>query len=206
VVSTARVDVRDRQAGADVPIWPADGMLLVGAPTGTTAYALPDLTVRWHRDDLDLAGRWLQPGCAAAVCSLSWQGGLWVLDPASGAMRWADGRWNYAEQAGRFLLAANESGPERTQKISILDPDTGRVLGDFGAWRTLGEAAPDGTVIGLRKHLADDAVWYARLDPATQGVRLLGTAEEVSGDCQSTGDVLVCRLMDASVGIWSLKD
>ena len=204
VIATARVPIEPTRAGADVPIWLNGDLLMVGAPTGTTAYALPGLAERWH-SDVDLTGRWLQPACGEAICSLSWQGGLWVLNADSGTMRWSDDRWNYADQAGAYLLAADDMGAGRTQRISVLDPANGRVLGDFGAWHSIGEAATDGSVIGMWEPMTENVVWYARLDPATQGVRLLGRAESVAGDCQTTTDVLVCRRIDASVGIWSLK-
>jgi len=204
VTATARVPIEPTRAGADVPILIAGDLLMVGAPTGTTAYALPGLAERWH-SDVDLTGRWLQQSCGGAICSLSWEGGLWVLNPGTGTMRWSDDRWNYADQAGAYLLAADDTAGGRTQRISILEPANGRVLGDFGEWHSIGDAAADGTVIGLRELMTDNVVWYARLDSATQGVRLLGKAESVAGDCQTTPDVLVCRRIDASVGIWSLN-
>ena len=204
VVARAKVRLRAAPRGADVPIWVAGDLILVGAPTGTDAYRLPGLTPGWH-SDVDLGGRWVQDGCATGICALSWQGGLWLIDRQSGARRWAGDRWNFADQAGRYLLAtANEPG-ERGRVVSVLDPDTGDVRGDFGRWHSLGAADRDGMVIGLREHLADDKVFYARLDPATLRVRVLGAAEEVSGDCRTTAEVLVCRRIDASVGLWRLK-
>jgi hypothetical protein len=78
------------------------------------------------------------------------------------------------------------------------------VHGDFGEWRSAGSARADGTVVGLRQRIGDDVVFYALLDPATLTVRVLGMATEVSGDCQATTDVLVCRRIDAGVAIWPL--
>jgi len=202
VAGAARVPIESAQRGVDVPVWPKGDLLMVAAPGGTTAYALPALTERW-RSDLELTGRWLPTSCGDAICSLSWQGGLWVQDAATGALRWADFRWAYTEQAGAYLLAA--AGGGRTQKVSVLDPADGRVLGDFGDWHSIGEAAVDGTVIGVRELTSENVVWYARLDPATRAVHVLGMADRVAGDCQTTRDVLVCRRIDASVGIWSLK-
>ncbi|MEV6494498.1 hypothetical protein AB0M20_38630 [Actinoplanes sp. NPDC051633] len=204
VIAAARLPVREHPVGSDVPIWPSDDLLLVGVSNGTTAYSLPALQERWH-SRADLTGRWLQPACGGAICSLSWEGGLWVLNPATGVLRWADERWNYADAAGAYLLAADNADSTGVGVISVLDPATGRVLGDFGKWQALGEPAADGTVIAQRKKTSDNIVWYARLDPATQGVRVLGKAERVAGDCQATTDVLICRRIEATVGIWSLK-
>jgi hypothetical protein len=203
VTATAKVPVRDQQAGADVPVWPAGDLILVGAPEGTTAYTLPGLVQRWHSSS-DLAGRWVQPDCVTLICSLNWQGGVLALDRVTGTKRWADSRWNYADQAGRYLLASENSGDQRPV-VMVLDPDTGRVLGDFGPWHTIGGAGSDGLVFGLHEQARDNTVFYAVLDPANHGVRVLGAAAEVSGDCQRAGEVLVCRRIDASVGIWQLK-
>jgi hypothetical protein len=69
----------------------------------------------------------------------------------------------------------------------------------------VGAARADGMVVGLHEQPLDDTVFYAELDPANRGVRVLGSAVDVSGDCQTTDEVLVCRRIDASVGIWALK-
>lgn len=204
VTATAKVPMRDQQAGADVPIWPAGDLILVGAPTGTTAYTLPGLVQRWH-SPAELAGRWVQTECATLICALNWQGGVLTLDRATGTRRWADPRWNYVDQAGPYLLASENSGDQRSPVVVVLDPDDGRVLGDFGPWLTIGAARPDGLVPGLHEQIVDNIVSYAVLDPANRGVRVLGSAVDVSGDCQSAGEVLVCRRIDASVGIWQFK-
>jgi hypothetical protein len=204
VTATAKVPVRDQQANADVPIWPAGDLILVGAPDGTTAYTLPGLVQRWH-SSADLAGRWVQPDCTTLICSLNWQGGVLALDRVTGQRRWADPRWNYADQVGPYLLASANSADQRDPVVVVRDPADGRVLGDFGPWHTVGGARADGMVVGLHEQPLDDTVFYAELDPANRGVRVLGSAMDVSGDCQTTDEVLVCRRIDASVGIWALK-
>jgi hypothetical protein len=202
---TARrtVPLRKRPPGADVPVWPAGDLVMVGTEQGTIAYTLPGLTERW-RSGLDLTGRWVQPDCVL-ICSLSWQGGLWLLDRDTGERRWSDDRWNYADQAGEHLLVTDNEPGEDDRTVSVLDAETGRVRGDFGRWHSIGAPRSDGTVMGLREQLVDSVVWYARLDPGTLGVRVIGKAAEVSGDCRTTPDVLVCRRVDATVGLWQLK-
>ncbi len=56
----------------------------------------------------------------------------------------------------------------------------------------------------LRSEPAAAVVRYGLFDPVTLRVRVLGAAEPVYDDCQTTPDVLVCRRIDASVGIWRL--
>ncbi|MFG1604184.1 hypothetical protein [Actinoplanes sp. NPDC049265] len=204
IVAGVTTHPRDLGRGADTPVWTAGDLILVGVPTGTDAYHLPDLRRGWHTS-LDLVGRWVQSDCATGICSLGWQGGLWLLDRETGARRWIGTRWNYADQAGRYLLATENEPGERGRVISVLDADTGDVRGDFGRWHSVGAAGADGTVIGLREQLSGDTVHYARLDPDTLRIRVLGAADQVSGDCQTTAEVLVCRRIDASVGLWRLS-
>jgi hypothetical protein len=203
VTAAAKVTLRSRQAGADLPIWLTGDQVLVGVPDGTTAYALPDLAELWH-SPADLAGRWVQEDCVGTICSLNWQGGIQALDPATGLRRWADSRWNYVDQVGAYLLASDNSGREPSRVATVVDPANGRILGDFGPWRATGAARDDGTVLGLRPQVDDETLWYALLDPRTLGVRVLGAADRVAGDCRPTKQVLVCRRLDASVGIWHL--
>ena len=213
------LEVRDALTGAltakaDVPVprdwrsrgismWVADDMVLVGGQDGTTAYALADLSKRWT-NGVDLAERYVLPHCDAAVCVVGSFTGVEVLDPATGKQLWAADQWSALEQVGGYLLADGPVGGPATEPQAVVEPLTGRQRGDFGAWRATGEVRPDGTVIGLRQHLGDDVVWYATLNPATLAVRVLGAADRVSGDCQTTPEVLVCRRLDASIGIWPL--
>ncbi len=203
VTASATVPVRSRPVGADLPVWPTGDLILVGAPDGTAAYTLSGLVERW-RSPVDLAGRWVQDGCAA-ICSLSWQGGLRVLDRGTGRQRWSDARWNYVDQVGPWLLASDNAGQERLPRVSVVDPGTGRVHGDFGAWQPIGADRPGGTVYGMREEPDDHTVWYARLDLTTPAVRVLGRADRVSGDCRTAAGVLVCRRIDGTVGVWRLQ-
>jgi hypothetical protein len=220
VDQNGRLDVRDVATGAvtarttiDVPadwarrgiaLWPDRDLILIGDHARATAYALPGLTRRWT-SPVDLYASYVGPDCGDAVCIFSPRGGtMRVVDRATGRERWASDRWSYADRAGRYLLAAAaRSDAEST--LAVVDTRTGQVRGDFGPWQGIAAPQPDGTVVGLRVQRGTDTVYYARLDPAALSTRLLGTADHVSGDCQTTPDVLVCRRVDASVGIWRLS-
>ena len=186
-----------------ISMWAADGLVLLGGRAGTTAYSLTDLAKVWD-NTIDLAERYVLPHCADAICVVGTLTGVQVLDPATGKARWASATWSALEQAGAYLLADGPVGGPAAQPQAIVDPHTGRRLGDFGNWHSASGPRPDGTVIGLRQKSGDDVVWFAALDPATRAVRVLGSADRVSGDCRTTAEVLVCRRLDASVGIWSL--
>jgi hypothetical protein len=203
VRARTRVPMPVRQPDVALPVWPAGELLLVGEGGGTVGYTLPGLTRVWRSAE-NLTGRWVEPDCGGVVCALDWPGGVRALDPATGELRWSHDSWNHVREVGGYLLAGNDSGPPADRRLTVVDPRTGRVRGDFGRWQTLGPARPDGTVLGIRTESPGDLVRYAVLDPARMSVRLLGTAQPVSGDCNVTPRALVCRRIDASVGIWRL--
>ena len=203
VVAAQDVPVPEGWSQRAITVWPAGDLILVGGEGGVTAYALADLRERW-RNTLDLSARWVQSDCGGEICVFSYRGGVQVLDPATGRTRWTGDHWTAAAQAGPYLLFTGNEGVDGNYPLAVLDPDTGTVLGDFGAWQVTGDARPDGTLVGQHQRVGDETLWYALLDPATRGVRVLGMATGVADDCRSTTAVLVCRGIDASVAIWPL--
>ena len=216
--TTGHIEVRDTVTGTlvyqgdvttrpgwsrrGITVWPSGDLVLVGGLGGITAYTLAGLSPRWH-STVELAGHWVQD-CVDAICVFGYRGGVQALDPGTGRVRWTADRWTTAAEAGPYLLVSGDEGLEGRYPLAVVEPRTGIVHGDFGAWRVAGPARADGTVVGLRQRIGDDVVFYALLDPATLAVRLLGTATAVSGDCRATTEVLVCRRIDATVAIWPL--
>jgi hypothetical protein len=213
---TGRLAVRDTLTGAvvaaitipapadwarsGVALWPDDDLILVGDHTTATAYTLSGLTERW-RAPVDLYTTYVGSGCVDVVCLFSPGGtGIQILDRATGRVRWSSDRWAYGEQLGRYLLVSRgEPGPD--QPPDVVDSRTGRLLGSLRPWQSVG-AARHGGVIALRPERVESRVWYGLLDPVRLSTRLLGVAERVYGDCQTTPDVLICRRIDGPVGIW----
>jgi outer membrane protein assembly factor BamB len=187
-----------------ITVWPTGDLVLIGGLGGITAYTLAGLLPRWH-STVELSGRWVQD-CLDAICVFGYRGGVQALDPGTGRLRWTEKRWTTAAEAGSYLLVSGNEGLEGSYPLAVVEPHTGAVHGDFGAWRAAGPPRADGTVVGLRQRIGDDIVFYALLDPARLTVRVLGTATTVSGDCQATTDVLVCRRIDAAVAIWPLTE
>jgi hypothetical protein len=205
VTATRTIEVPADWARLGIALWPDGDLILAGDHAGATAYAVPALTERW-RAAVDLYSSYVGPGCGDAVCLFSPRGGgVRVLDRATGRDRWASDRWSYGDRVGLYLVVGGGDGTRRSQTLAVVDIMTGRVRGSFGNWQGTGPAPPDGSVIGLREQSADDIVWYARLDPATLRTHVLGAADHVSGDCQTAVEVLICRRVDASVGIWRLS-
>ncbi|GID97097.1 hypothetical protein ACFQFC_30795 [Amorphoplanes digitatis] len=203
LVSAVDVPAPAEWARRGVSVWTAGDLVLVGGLGGITAYALADLSPRWH-SSVELSGSWVQD--CVAVCVFGYRGGVRVLDPVTGRVRWAADHWTAADPAGGYLLVNGNEGLEGRYPLAVVEPDTGLLHGDFGEWRSAGAVRADGTIVGLRQRLGDDVVFYAMLNPATLAVRVLGSATFVSGDCQPTTDVLVCRRIDASVAVWPLTE
>ncbi|WP_203815928.1 outer membrane protein assembly factor BamB family protein [Paractinoplanes ferrugineus] len=184
-------------------MWPVGDLVMVDVGNGYDAYRLPGLDRLWHTAT-DLSQSSVETDCGVIICMFRQQRGMTAVDPATGRAVWRSERWGYAEPFGSYLLAG--AGPE-TPALSVLDPATGQVLGDFGDWQSLGPAG-GGRLYGKKDAKGQYRIWYGLLDPATRQVEYLGTAERVSGNCQTApiaDPVLVCRLVDASYAVWHLR-
>ncbi len=202
IAATRRGPPLDPKSNSVVSAVGATAMIGGGAG-GVTAYTLPGLTPIWTTD-VDLSQTW-QNGCGEVLCAFRPQQGVLVLDPATGRLLWGSQRWAYAAPAGNYLVAAVLNRKPDDPSYWVLDPRTGRVLGDFGKWEMItSDTVPD-QLYGLYTVPGRDVIFYGVLDPARRSVHILGTGERVSGNCQTSADALVCRLVDASVAIWRLR-
>ena len=207
-----RIETRDARTGRVLAsiagpgtAEPVGDLLLSDAgPGGLTGYHLPELSRRW-RSDVDLSQSWTQTACGAVICAFRPQRGITVLDPATGRQLWTAERWAFAEPFGPYLIATVLNRGADDPKQWILDPVTGRVLGDFGPWQALGAGPAPALLSGVRDTPGGFVVWYGVLDPRTGRASILGAAQQVSGDCQIDAGVLICRLVDASVAVWRLR-
>ena len=184
-------------------IWPVGSLLIASADGGFDAYRLPGLRRLWHTT-ADLSRSWMQTDCAEVICAFRQPSGMTVLDPADGRVLWDSGAWAYAEPLGRYLLAISSAAEGDVPPLWVLDPRTGKALGNFGPWEGLG-LAPGGLIYGKREVRGGYQVFYGLLDPADRSVDVLGSAERVSSGCETGGGVLACRLVDASVAVWPLR-
>jgi hypothetical protein len=189
-------------AGASPPPRVAGDLLLVDDGSRTvTAYGLDRLDRRWQltRDP----GREFAPiPCGAGLCLYRRHGGVRAADPATGRTVWSDGRWENLTRAGDRLLASRP-GRVGTAPLTVLDPATGEIRGELGAWQVVRVAAGSGRVTGVRV-TPDGTAWVAELDPVTARVRVLASLRDISGDCEAGPGVLICRRPGGSVGVWRL--
>ncbi|XVU24006.1 PQQ-binding-like beta-propeller repeat protein [Actinoplanes sp. CA-054009] len=211
--ANGRLETRDAYtgklvAGRTLPlrtgyVWPVGDLITVDTRDGFSAYHLPDLTYRW-RTTADLSQSWMQADCGALICTFRQQTGMVALDRQTGRALWSSELWAYAEPAGPYLAATRLDRRIDEPAVWLLDPATGRAVGDFGRWESLGRTA-DGMIYGKIDVRGEYVLYYGLLDPSEQAIRVTGAASGVSGNCRAAEGVLICRLVDASVGVWPLR-
>jgi hypothetical protein len=190
---------------ADSIVWAVGDLAIIGSQAGgVTAYRLPGLTPLWSTR-VDLGQTWMQTDCGPVLCAFRPQHGIVVLDPADGHLLWQSGRWAYAAPAGPYLIAAVLDRTGDDPAYWVLEPRTGRVLGNFGNWDVVSSDTVQHTLYAIHLVPGQSTIYYGTLDPVRRTATILGRGEEVSGSCQTSADALVCRLNDASVAIWRLR-
>ncbi|WP_328461170.1 PQQ-like beta-propeller repeat protein [Actinoplanes sp. NBC_00393] len=185
-------------------LWPAGDLVLIGAGgSGTTGYDITDgLAPSWHTG-MNLSWYRGPSQCGDLICAFLPQRGILVIDPVSGRERWSSDRWDFAERIGAHLLTGM---PDTAYpRLYVLDAQTGDVLADMGLWQSAGPGPEPGTAYVRRTVSGEDRLWYGVLLLDRHRIRVLGSADRVAGDCHFTVGVLVCRRIDASVGVWRLR-
>lgn len=166
------------------------------------AYSLDTLRPLW-RSPLPERGDWfVVQGCGrGSLCLLGREGGVGVLAEATGQLRWTSYDWVSMRAVGDRLVAHSRSSFGAPSHTAVLDPRTGAELHDLGRWDMIGMAGPDRITL-LRRDAATGRAWFGVTDPSIGVVRTLGAVTDVSGDCHSTAGWVLCRKLNASVGIW----
>jgi hypothetical protein len=218
LTDSGRLETRDPHTGklvASLPLsavpgrqnglmWAIGGLIVVqDGERGFDAYHVPGLNKAWTTTSVPTQS-WTEGDCGRLLCAFQMQRGLSVMDLATGRLLWSADRWSYAEAAGPYLLATEPDRNTDTPAVFVLDPDTGRVMGDFGQWEVRGQSK-DGTVYGTLDVPGKYQMFYGVLDPASRHVHILGSGTSVSGSCEIGPDVLLCRLVDASIALWRLR-
>jgi outer membrane protein assembly factor BamB len=174
--------------------------VIVDGQDVVTAYGLPALDRRWTVTT-SLTGGYVSADCGGALCFFAGNGGLRVVDPATGATRWSDDRWQTVETVGGRLLAYAWPAASRAT-TALLDPISGGELLDLGRWTALEPVTSGGRTRAVRLDAASGRAWFAVVDVEALQVRVVFSAPGISGDCQAGERVVVCRRLDASFGVW----
>jgi hypothetical protein len=196
VLATAHFQL-DREVNAQIV---SDLLLVPEKVAGRavlTAYGLDRLDRRW-RADIDLRAEYVGGDCGDALCLGSPDdGGLRLVDLATGRTRWSVAGWGYAYRVGPYLLAYGRSATTNP-RAGLLDPASGHVVGDLGDWNA-SAPAPGGQMLGIRENGPRAVV--ARLDPAAVEAKVLGVLAGVF-QCHPSPLAVVCRRAGGSIGVW----
>ncbi|MEV7328478.1 PQQ-binding-like beta-propeller repeat protein [Micromonospora sp. NPDC093244] len=186
----------DRSAYQRVQV--VDDLLLLVPPGATrlVGHRLPGLDPLWTAE-VPLVS--YAVGCAGLLCALQQTGGLQVIDPATGAVRWSDpGRDTLADvRDGRLLVA----GPG--QRYAARDAATGGGRAELGRWNLVPSLGRDDPLLGVRP-LDDGRLVVAELDLAAGRSRIVDVLPDVVGNCQASLPTLLCQRLDGSTALWRL--
>jgi hypothetical protein len=179
------------------------GMLLRIKEDGgsVTAYDLDTLRRRWTAV-LPLLGFAERRG--RLLCAVRLTGGMWALDPATGAVRWTDDRWaGTLVAAGDRLLVAGAAGAASGTALAVVEEATGRLVADLGVWEVVPQDEFDGRLFGVRR-TEGGRLLLAELDPAGGRPEVREVLAGALGDCRTGAKLLVCRRADGGFGLWRL--
>ncbi|WP_196222478.1 PQQ-binding-like beta-propeller repeat protein [Micromonospora sp. CP22] len=187
----------DQRSGYQQAWLSGDLVTLVRNSRTLVALTVDGLVERWRATVPTAA---YVTGCGPMLCAGLAGGGLQVVDPATGAMRWRN------EELLDLVLVDDRNALAMfrdTNEMATVTLSSGAVLIRHGPWRMVAryEYAPD--VLAVRTVPEVGAV-LAQIDPTGAPARRIDVLPGASGDCQSRSGLVACRLFDGNFGIWRL--
>ncbi|MBQ1028036.1 PQQ-binding-like beta-propeller repeat protein [Micromonospora sp. C95] len=185
-------------AGSYQQAWVTGELVAVVRNSNTvTALTVDDLVQRWQ---VTVSTATYVTDCGPLLCAGLAGGGLQVLDPTTGAVRWG------SEEILDIVLVDDHNAlavARNTNEMVTIDLDTGATLTEHGSWNMVAryEYAPQVLVV---RTVPEVGLVLARLDPTGAPARRLDLLRDAGGDCQSRYDLVGCRRFDGSYGIWQL--
>ncbi|WP_174531181.1 PQQ-binding-like beta-propeller repeat protein [Micromonospora maritima] len=161
---------------------------------GVTAYQGATLRPRWTAELPLVDG---VDTCGGLLCASRQTGGMWALDPATGAVRWTVDRWAGVLRAdgGRLLVGAGDRGDDH---LAVLNGSDGRLVAEFSGWRVV-PPYDFGDRLFLTRLLRDGRLLLA--EPDLPG-GVLPVRSVLSGvDCSASRALVVCRDGDGDFAV-----
>lgn len=177
-------------------------LVLVTTEQGqSSAHRLPSLDLVWSRPPEAIGPAYLLD-CGTIVCLATQNGDFYPVDLATGGVgarimtdRSSVWRW------GDKLLA--ETGGRTEGGLTLVDGTTGTELARFGPWRPL-DLEPDPDRALVVRYGTNGRMFVGQVNAEARRIDVVAVLTDVSGDCQLDGDLLSCRLLDGSFGLWRL--
>ncbi|MFI6781019.1 PQQ-binding-like beta-propeller repeat protein [Micromonospora sp. NPDC050276] len=175
----------------------ADLLLLV--PPGSTrlvSFGLAELEPRWTVD-VPLVSHVLD--CGGLLCAVPQVGGLQVLDPRTGAVRWSESGQDILADVrdGRLLVTAPGRG------YAVRDAATGQARTELGEWNLMPVLGADDPLVGVRQG-DDGRLVVAELDLVAGRARIVDVLPGIAGSCQASLPILLCQRLDGTTALWRL--
>ncbi|GGO26299.1 outer membrane protein assembly factor BamB family protein [Micromonospora parathelypteridis] len=186
----------DRSAFQRVQV--VDDLLLLVPPGATrlVGYGLPGLNPLWTTE-VPLVSYTIR--CGDLLCVVPQNGGLQVLDPATGLLRWSDPTDLLADVRGdRLLVAGTGAG------YAVRDAATGQPRIELGNWALIPVLGRDDPLLGVRQ-TADGRVVVAKLDLVAGRAQVIDVLPGLASNCQASLPVLLCQRLDGSPALWRLR-
>ncbi len=185
-------------AAGDPQVWLAGDLVLKMPDARTiTAYSVDGLTQRWQTtmSSADHASR-----CGALIC-VGHSGGVYALDPETGAVRWSS-----TEEVDILLVGDRRAVANRRNLSDLvaLDLTTGAVLTDYGPWDVASFDDQSPQLLGTRV-VPEVGVVLARFDPAVPQPRRVDVLTGAIGGCRHQDGLIGCRRGDGTFGVWQLR-
>ncbi|MBM0278660.1 outer membrane protein assembly factor BamB family protein [Micromonospora tarensis] len=173
--------------------------LLLLVPPGSArlvGYGLAELEPLWTVEVPLVA---YAVSCAGLLCAIPETGGLQVLDPTSGVLRWSDRSQDavVGVRHGRLLMAKPGRG------YTARDAATGQNRVELGEWVLTPLLRPDDPLVGMRRG-DNGRLTVAELDLVAGRARVVDVLPGIAGSCQASLPVLLCQRVDGTTALWRL--
>ncbi|MEU8215132.1 PQQ-binding-like beta-propeller repeat protein [Micromonospora taraxaci] len=175
-----------------------DDLLLVVPPGSIrlVGYGLTELEPLWTAEVPLIS---YVVSCAGLLCAVPQTGGIQVLDPATGVVRWSDSGPDILADVrqGQLLMAKPGRGYE------VWDAATGQVRVVLGEWALMQVLGPGTPLVGVRS--GDDGLMVvAELDLVARRPRIVDVLPAIAGSCQASLPMLLCQRLDGTTALWRL--
>lgn len=204
-VQSGKVVGRRKLASQEIIFGTLTASVALAGDDGLAVYGLPGLEKRWVSHDGELTEGFSASDCGpGAVCAFRRPRGVTVIDERTGRDLWSSDQWGALTPSQGYLLAQEDAGASlELARLTVLDPASGRTIGDLGGWR----AVENSTRADLRYavYLTEGGAYFGTMDLARARVDVQGYAAGVNGSCQAGDGVLMCHRVDGAIGLYPLR-
>ncbi|GIJ20322.1 outer membrane protein assembly factor BamB family protein [Micromonospora lutea] len=193
-----RLPAPDDHASGYQQAWVAGDLVAVVRNSNTVvALTIDGLVERWQ---VTVPTATYVTACGPLLCAGLASGGLQILDPATGAVRWG------SEEILDIVLVDDRNAlavARNTNEMVTIRLSSGALLAEHGSWNMVVRYEYEPQMLAVRT-VPEVGLVLARLDPSGAPARRIDVLSDAGGDCQGRSDLIACRLLDGNYGVWQL--